>query len=367
MVEYKLKIFNEKKIESNNSQNVIGIDIGGTNTNIGISSLKDKKINPIFSFNFKTEKIKSIIPLINKTTTYAKDKYDINVDLACIAAAGVVLDEKDRVKLTNSSLEINLNEIKKNTSLNDIYIINDFQAIGYGINLLDHNNEKDMRIIKNNNLKKHKNFSTKAIIGAGTGLGKGILIYNQELDYYTPIPSEGGHSDFPYQNDFEKKIVNYIKNKRNIKQPLTYEEVISGRGIEGIYDYLNDIKKYKPTDYTKKISNSNDKAKLISKYKNKDKTCRETFKIFTKFYARCAKNFALDTLSIDGLYIAGGIVSKNVDSFKSKEFIKEFEKSYRRLNLLKKIPIYAIMNYNVSLFGSCFAAIHKKNLEDKNG
>ena len=39
------------------------------------------------------------------------------------------------------------------------------------------------------------------------------------------------------------------------------------------------------------------------------------------YYSRCAKNFVIDTMSRGGLYIAGGIASKNRDIFSSNEAI----------------------------------------------
>jgi len=77
---------------------------------------------------------------------------------------------------------------------------------------------------------RERSLSTKALIGAGTGLGKSILIYDKHFKIYVPIPSEGGHGDFPIQNDFEIKLTKFIKEFRGISQPITYEELLSGRG-----------------------------------------------------------------------------------------------------------------------------------------
>jgi glucokinase len=58
------------------------------------------------------------------------------------------------------------------------------------------------------------------------------------------------------------------------------------------------------------------------------------------------------------LYIAGGIAAKNKEIFSSNDFIHEFENAYRRADFLKTIPIYVILNYDVSLYGACFAAMY---------
>jgi len=353
-MEYNLKNFNEELFEYRFSSYVLGVDIGGTNTNLCIAGIKESKPVLLYSLNYQSQGLDSIIPTFNDILKYSKEKYEIDVSSACIGAAGVVSPDKKSAKLTNINWDINIEEIKNHTQINDIKIINDFQAIGYGINLLDPNNPHDFLKIKPDNLQ--KSHATKAIIGAGTGLGKSILSFNEYFDAYLPNPSEGGHADFPPQNDEEYEMVKFIKNFRKIPHPLTYEELLSGRGIESIYEFLKNQDKYCESVYAKEIDTTYDKASLISKYKTIDNNCKNTFSLFTRFYARCAKNYVLDTLATGGLYIAGGIATKNKEIFSTEEFIEEFENAYKRSEYLKNIPISIITNYDVSLYGACYAA-----------
>ena len=359
-ISYSVRIFNKEQLENKFSSYVLGADVGGTNTNIAIAGIKNSKPSLLFSLDFKTQELESMIPPIKKTLAYAQEKYKIKVGLACFGVAGTVTS-KNSIELTNVNFNINRDELIKKTPLETISIINDFQALGYGLNLLDTKNKKDIFEVRNGNSQMPPLFSTKALLGAGTGLGKSILIYNKNLDIYVPFPSEGGHGDFPPQNDFEMQLVQFIKRFRAISQPLTYEELLSGRGIENIYLFLKNSKRFEATDYTKEINEVAEKVSLISKYKELDETCKEVFRLFTKFYARCAKNFVLDTMAIGGLYIAGGIASKNKEIFKSKEFFEEFENAYRRGEVLKEIPVYIIINYDVSLIGACLAAMYHIN------
>lgn len=338
---------------------VLGVDIGGTNTNLAIAGVKNSKPVLLLTHNYKSKKLDSLVPAIENTLTYTKNNYDIEVNFACIGAAGVVSPSNDFAQLTNVKWNASSKELTNKTSLDSVYIINDFQTIGYGLNLLNHNNKNDIFQVRHRKSDINMSKSTKAIIGAGTGLGKSILNYDEHFNAYIPIPSEGGHGDLPTQNDFEMQLIEFVKKKRGISQPLSYEEVLSGRGIENIYLFLRNTEESKETQYTIEIENAVDKTPLISKYKDLDKTCKETFRLFTKFYARCAKNFVLDTLSMGGLYIAGGIAAKNKEIFSSNDFTIEFENAYNRTDLLKTIPISVIVNYDVSLYGACYAAIYK--------
>jgi glucokinase len=337
---------------------VLGVDIGGTNTNLVIAGIRNKNPTLLFSLNFKSQELPSLIPAVKETISFANKTYRIYIDNAVIGAAGVVSSSHDAATLTNVPWDISKKRLLENTSLSSVYIMNDFQMIGYGINMLNPKNNDDLFLVKPGWGESSASIATKAILGAGTGLGKSILVYDEHFDAHIPIPSEGGHEDFPMQNEFEIKLATFIKKLRNIKQPLSYEEVLSGRGIEVIYQFLRNTQQFKVSKYTEEIDATTDKAPLISNYKEKDETCKETFRLFTRFYGRCAKNFVLDSLARGGLYIAGGIASKNKEIFMTKDFINEFVNAHQRSEVLKKIPVYIIVNYDVSLYGACFAAMY---------
>jgi len=327
---------------------ILGGDIGGTNTNLGIFGVKNDKPVLLFSLHFESHKLKSLIPAIRKILSYAKE-HKIKIDNGCLAVAGPVSADRNFCNPTYIKWNIDAKEIFRKTSLR-VFLINDFEAVGYGINLLC---SKD--IIKIGHKRRSLPRATKAVIGAGTGFGKSILIYR--CKDYIPIPSEGGFSDFPVQSKLELTLVNFIKKKKGIKEPISCEEIISGKGIESIYSFLKE--RFKSTKYGKEISKARNKVSLIAKYKNKDRVCKETFKLYTKFYARVAKNFVLDSLAQGGLYIAGGVAAKNMEIFKSKGFIKEFENVNKQPGILKKVPIYVIKNCVVGLYGAAHAAIRK--------
>jgi len=337
---------------------VLGVDIGGTNTNLCIAGVEHSKPILLVSLNFESQKLDSLVPAVQETLAYADKQYDIHVSSACIGAAGVVSPYRDSARLTNVRWNVDTKDLIEETQLSSVFVINDFQTIGYGINLLDPKNKADLFEVRISDSDSESAMEPKAVVGAGTGLGKCTLVYDKYHEIYVPIPSEGGHGDFPAHNDFEMQLLSYVKNLRDIPQSVTYEELLSGRGIENIYLFLRNDQRFGATRYTGEIDVASDKAPLIAKYKEMDETCRETFRLFTQFYARCAKNFVLDTMAAGGLYIAGGIAAKNKEAFATQEFLREFEHAYRRADVLKNIPIYVIVNYDVSLSGACFAAIY---------
>ncbi|MBI2654743.1 glucokinase [Candidatus Woesearchaeota archaeon] len=326
---------------------ILGGDIGGTNTSIGLFGIKNNKSELIVSFHFKTKELEGFYQAVNESLDYIQAHYKISIKKACFAVAGVLSRKKDFAETQNVPWSISKKGLSSKTKLKKIMLLNDFEAIGYGINMLKN---KDTTIIK-----KGQKISQAPIvvIGAGTGLGKTTLIYDEHLKAYIPLTSEAGHSDFAAQSKEELDLINFIKKFRKIKTSISFEHVLSGQGLSDIYLFLRKSKKFPITKYTKEIDKAESNPILISKYKNVDKTCKATFEMFKKIYARSAKGFALDALAYGGVYIAGGIAMKNPDIL-DKNFVKEFENNYKLSFVLRKIPIYLIKNYNVGLLGAGF-------------
>ncbi|MEK6942638.1 MAG: glucokinase [Nanoarchaeota archaeon] len=326
-------------------QYILGADIGGTNSSFGLFGAKNNKMKLLTHFHFKSEDIKKFKDALKTLLDYIREEYKIKISKACIAAAGALSPKKDYVKITNSSFHISKKEVLK-CGIKNVTLINDFEAVAYGIFMLQKNEiktvKKGVKIAK----------APILVIGAGTGMGKALLLYDSKKESYVPIASEAGHCDFPVQTEEEKNIADFIKKYRKTKR-IAYEDFLSGRGLENIYYYL---RKTKSSKYSKEIDSSSNKPAIISKHRKTDAVCRETFEIFTKAYAIFARNFALDCIPFGGIYIAGGIAFRNQDIFNS-EFVKGFENNKTYKKMLKRMPIYLVNNAHIGLLGAGFASV----------
>src|SRR3989344_4532999 len=163
-----------KKVDRRNYNSfVLGGDIGGTNTNLGVFGVKNNLPGLILSFHFKSNELKGLHDAVNETLAYIQEKRKIKITKACFAVAGVLSPNKDFAKVTNAKWDVSKNLLLKKTKLKDLILINDFEAVGYGINMLS---KKDIAIIK----KAKKNPKAPIlVVGAGTGLGKTMLVYDE--------------------------------------------------------------------------------------------------------------------------------------------------------------------------------------------
>ena len=101
--------------------------------------------------------------------------------------------------------------------------------------------------------------------------------------------------------------------------------------------------------------------RIIGEHATTDAACRRILETFIRIYARFASNIATTLLPRAGLYLAGGIGSKNLSLFQDREL---FRKTYLQHNnpvirtFLEQIPVYLILNYNTALVGAANAGLN---------
>jgi glucokinase len=338
-------------------------DIGGTTTTLAIIGAKSQKVfHIIFKQSFKTAEIDSFENILNNGLREAKEKYNIEISTACLSAAGHLERDRSYIRLTNLDKEIDTRKIIGNTLLARITLLNDLEAVCYGLDTLDL--EKDTISLNPEAPKNPDPQSTMAAIGAGTGLGTGIAFFDKARKLHIPLPSEGGQTDFPPANELETELMWFIKKKYSPyknHQP-EFEQVLSGRGLENIYDFLS--AKYHPTQISQMISKSSgtEKLELIRENYARDGQCRRSIDMFLGFYARAARNLAFTSCCYSGLFIIGRLALKYKEHFLTPAFIGEFLKHDKMPGLLRGIPLYLITNPDLPLFGCANAANNFKEL-----
>src|SRR6185437_7400469 len=100
---------------------------------------------------------------------------------------------------------INRSKLAADIEIPRTAIINDFVSVGYGIELLT---PADLATLQEGVAEPH---GPIALIGAGTGLGQGFLLW--EGDHYRVLPSEGGHSDYAPHTELQTGLLQYLRQQ----------------------------------------------------------------------------------------------------------------------------------------------------------
>lgn len=325
---------------------ILGADIGGTNSDFGIFQIKDKKPTLLFSLHTPTKTISDFPSTMRDIIAYAKNSYGITIHHVCMGTPGLRSEHRDYNDFIsgpdNKHYVVDAQAIKKKTGLETVIIVNDFELIGYGIELLD---SSSVVVLHKG---KPRATGQKLIVGAGTGLGTSYMIWNNQLGHHFPVESELGCSDFSPLNQFELMVAQQAQEKAFGK--ATWDRVLGRGGVVSMHDVFTAM--LEGGSLKKRIDLS---AKDIFSRYGADPVCTASVALYLRLYARFAKLASLSVLPFGGLYIAGGVAAKNSSIFKNGIFLQEFfdePQSTWLYDFLQSIPIYLIDDYKVSLYGA---------------
>ncbi len=310
-------------------------DIGGTNIRIATTD-KYNNLNDI-----ETYQCQNFPHLSNVIYQYLSDKKLLNSRVnACLAIACPV--DTDAISMTNLPWQFSQKQLKQDLKLHSLTLINDYTAIGMAIPLL---NDQQKVKVGGGEAEAKKPI---AVCGPGTGLGVANLVNID--DHWHCLGGEGGHTDFAPVDEIDIQIFQQLK--RN-KQRISYEQLISGYGIEQIYQALVAINQQTDNQSTGtdivKLSAQEISSKAIS---GDCATCFQTLSQFCKVLGSFSGNLALTTGSVGGVYIAGGIVPRFVEFFKDSGFRERFETKGRMSYLNQNTPTYVITESQPGLLGA---------------
>jgi glucokinase len=347
---------------------VLTADVGGTHIGIAlIAYSRSGRFDLIQHETFLSKKTESVPKLLAKFLRRHGGGLQPKVRKACIDFAGPVGDDRKTAHITNLGWGFTADEIREATVVEELTLMNDFEAVGFGIEVLLANRpEAFVRLSRQGRLPKSRRPKpTAVVIGAGTGLGTTILAYDAHLGRYRPIPGEGGHSDFIAADEEEFRIAQWIRRNVNHSpdQPADLEKVVSGPGMTNVYRALVDLepKMGSPSVVERFLAaDPYDRPAIIVGHAKEDGRCRKALDIWLRCYGRAAKNHALFPLAPGGVYLAGGVAAKILPEMQSGLFMAEFLKcdmpSIRPL--LRRTPVFVVTDYRIGLFGCANVAVN---------
>jgi len=268
------------------------------------------------------------------------------VGAACFSVAGPVA--MNSVTLTNLGWKVRGDALAAALGVPEVRLLNDFAAAGLGIPRLAPDELETLQAgypVAG---------GARLILGAGTGLGTGFLTAHG--DGYVAHPSEAGHADFAPVDEFQDKLLVYL---RRTFGRVSYERVVSGPGLMRIFSFLQESGAGIPSKQLQEASRNNaDTAGVIGEFglTKRDPLAARSLDIFASAYGAFAGNMALATLARGGVYLAGGIAPKLSTKLKDGTFMRAFMGKGRFADLLATMPVHIIMNPNVGLLGAAAEA-----------
>ena len=303
-------------------------DIGGTNARFALTDNKrifQEQVLAVQDFARPADAIKF----------YLKET-DSVIDEACIAVACPAHNQL--VQLTNSTWQFYKKNLQKTLKLKRLLVINDFTALALAVPLL---HKKDYVKFGSGTSRPRRPIG---VLGPGTGLGMSGLIWHGM--HWTPLAGEGGHISFAPQTDREWSIAQIIRQEL---PRISAERILTGKGLERLYRAIctlnaSPIQPIDAQEITRRALNQ------------ESESCMEALGIFAAVLGDIAGDLALMLGAFGGIYLGGGIVSKNLEFFANSSLRQRFDSKGRFDTYMRDIPTY-IIRAQLSALKGCVVAL----------
>ncbi|MGD9787989.1 MAG: glucokinase [Sulfuricellaceae bacterium] len=304
---------------------VLAGDVGGTKTLLLLAESSADGMRTLAERRFENRDYPDFSSLLRQFL----DQAPWPPDAACFAIAGPVAG--NRADMTNLPWLIDGVALTAELGFS-VRLVNDFEAVGYGIDVLG---PDDLETLQEGEPQRQ---GVRAVLGAGTGLGEGFMVWQGEG--YKVFPSEGSHADFAPADEKQDRLLHCLRKKYG---HVSWERVVSGPGLADIYGCLG--------------GDAAEPAHIADAAQNgSDARAAEALELFVAAYGAEAGNLALKLLPRGGVYVAGGIAPQILPTLKEGGFLDAFRAKGRFAGLLASIPVHVVKNPKVGLLGAALVA-----------
>jgi glucokinase len=321
---------------------ILAGDVGGTKCNLALFAEENGKLRDVFRQRFASKDFARFDLIIKEFTGQAAAHLNgEKVRAAGFGVAGPVIN--NRIHATNLPWVIEADSLSNELGVKTIALMNDLGATGHS---LDHLPPEDFVVL---NQGTPVQGATRALLGAGTGLGQSILFWDGNR--YRVVPSEGGHSDFAPHTDEQIELLKFMRKRY---PQVSWELILSGRGFRTIHEFLSSTVKHPVFD-----DPDADPAPFITKtaLSKECPVCVQTLDLWTAIYGAEAGNLALKVLALGGVYVAGGIAVKILPKIQDGTFFKAFQDKWHFTDMLSRVPVSVVLNESAPLIGAAYEAL----------
>lgn len=176
-----------------------------------------------------------------------------------------------------------------------------------------------------------------AVVGAGTGLGKAALVPDGRGSWRV-LATEAGHGLFPFAREEEMAFWRFVRAETGRVQVIG-DMVCTGRGLSLLHCFLTGEERA-PEQVAARFGPDS-----------------ATLEWFARFLGRACREFALQTVCLGGLVVAGGIAARNPAVVRHPAFAAEFRDSETHAALLARIPVRLSADQEAGLWGAAWAGL----------
>lgn len=306
-------------------------DVGGTNARF--ASFHGDALEKLVVYDTKNGG--DLLTMAHQFSEAMPERPSITV----VAAAGPVRD--NTVELTNAKQRIEGGALKEATGSAEARVINDFTAAAWSTHPVS---ADDLIVLSGSPFPAP---GTHLVVGPGTGLGVGALIYDDGR--FHNAPGEGGHIGIGPRSREEMEAFEAL---RTLWPEIFYGEsliieaegILSGTGLPLLYQASQIVEgaEVAPLD-SRQIF---ERARTGS-----DTAAVRTIDMFKCHLAQAAGDLGLAFGATGGVFLVGGVALKNPWLF-DQNFVDYFHQGGRFTRVREKLNLYILNRDDFGLLGA---------------
>ena len=312
----------------------LAADVGGTHARIGLVSQQPDGVRPVTVLQYHryacadwpslTAVLKDFVSQLDR---------GVHVDACAVASAGYVLG--DAIVNDNLPWPVSIRDIRDSLGINELAVINDFEAVAYATQFLGH---ADTTPVIDTDTPRAD--GPVLVMGPGTGLGSAVLLPGKP--HATVLPTEAGQIALAPGNEREIEILRYLSRER---AHVSFEHALSGPGLLNLYRVLCALRDQAPS---LALPSQVTQAALA----RSDAAAVEALEVFCALLGSFVGDLALLYGARGGVYLAGGILPQIRDVLLASRFRERFFNKGVMRPFLQQVPVRLMEHGQLGVIGA---------------
>lgn len=312
-------------------QAFLAADVGGTHARVALvrAVAGTRELEVLAYRKFACAEFDKLSDLLR---TFIEDDTREPVRRCVIASAGQELDGV--IVNDNLAWRVSLAELREALDLDDVALLNDFEALGYAIDDID---PGDTLLLCGS---PERRAGPVVVVGPGTGLGAAVRLSTPHGVHV--LATEAGQMDLAPGTAREREVLARLAPPDGY---VAYEKVLSGPGLLNLYGVLCALRGQAavlaaPETVTAAAAAGTDAA------------ASEALDMFCALLGSFVGSLTLAYMASGGVYLAGGVLPQIRKALRSSRFVDRFLNKGGMREFLLRVPIRLIEHGRHGVLGA---------------
>lgn len=310
----------------------LAADVGGTYARVALMQSSQDAAREVEVLAYRKFACADFPGLTELLQAFVQGDTHTPVRHCVIACAGQVIGND--VLTDNTAWPIHLSQLRQALALDDIAVLNDFEALGYAI---DQDAGSGARLLCGPDT--HIDGPT-LVIGPGTGLGAAVRLPGPDGGHV--LTTEAGQMDFAPNSIREREVLAQLAPDGGY---VAYERIVSGPGLLTLYAALCSLRGETP-----KLSTP--EAITAAAATRRDAEAVEAVQIFCASLGSFAGSLAMTFMSRGGVYLAGGFLYSLFALLERSTFQERFLHGRSARAFLSRVPVWVTEHGRKGVLGA---------------